>query len=440
MLRKSSQDPGLSFKSPKQLAAAETQTSAPIAAARNSGRTSREHSKEHTPIRRKNTQWTPREETQHEMNQGCFDGLFNSIAGGGPASNYNFYNSYGTVPITADLRRTTSMLLSTNDSGDDDTDTQISDVSFSVASLRTGTPMKQLPKTVRQKTRSAEGDQKISAENVGQITRLIAPNVLKLPVGSVIEIHIQGEDEVVAVLCSRDVLKMRSAFFFDKIEDKQKTISLCDAAPFECATFLESLHDGRNLTADAKWSFNWSRLSVLWKIDDVMTDFAAIIDKHIASVLCRVENNCWRTNSDVLSGFRCALFRRTSANLPTVLVGTILDGVSTTTTSSLRVAFDHSSTPSSKPKISFSGFSRSPFRLAQSNVDAEQRLDQQVPADWEEFGITTTASCGDTVESVCFEQESVNIEIKEKDPIWYVTFYANVLEFTKLLKAHKYTI
>jgi len=358
---------------------------------------------------------------QQEMNGGCLDGIFNSI-GAGTASNHDFYNSNGKTP-TMDIRRTTSLLLSTNDSGDED-DSQISDMSFSEASQRSITTKspKGVPRSAaalsnkQQKTFSVECLPKSASVSTGQTTRLIAPNVSKLPEGSVVSVEIQGEDELVSISCSRDVLKMRSAFFFDKIDVKLKSISIRDVAPFECATFLESLHDGRNLTADAKWSFNWARLSVLWKIDDVVTDFAGIIDRHLESVLRRVENNCWRTNSDVLSGFRVAFFRRTSALLPTVLVGTILDGVSTTSNSSLRVVFDQN-TPSSKSKMLPSGFSRpSPFRTAPRR-DAEQRLDQPVSSEWEEFG-TTTSSCSDTADSTNLEQESVNIEIKEKDPIW----------------------
>lgn len=103
------------------------------------------------------------------------------------------------------------------------------------------------------------------------VTRIIAPNVEKLPAHSVVEICLQGE-EVVSVLCSVDTLKMRSEYFFehlsalDRKSDEQSSIGtiplvIDDPCPFEAAAYLESMHDGgKSLSGRGSWSFHFARL------------------------------------------------------------------------------------------------------------------------------------------------------------------------------------
>lgn len=138
-------------------------------------------------------------------------------------------------------------------------------------------------------------------------SRIIAPNVSKLSPNSAVEIRLQSTKECVAVLCSVDVLKMRSGFFHDVLsqQDKarfvQKTstaranaaaaaasggasaassvasnahsahrtassdllwrdaITVPEANPFEAAAYLESLHEGRALFR-GEWNHSWARL------------------------------------------------------------------------------------------------------------------------------------------------------------------------------------
>ena len=205
------------------------------------------------------------------------------------------------------------------------------------------------------KCNSAKSTKELEQRN--NITRLVAPHVDKLSESSRVEIRIQGEEEIVSVLCSADVLKMRSAYFLEILKagsiQQGRTqgastknaegrliiapVILQDKAPFECASFLQSLHDGKNISSDVKWSLNWIRLSVIWRIDDVLESFARLMDVHIENVLSRLKLNCWRTNSDVLVGFRVAIFQRSSAFSPTFMLGTVVDSAVPT---KLRVHLD----------------------------------------------------------------------------------------------------
>lgn len=103
------------------------------------------------------------------------------------------------------------------------------------------------------------------------VTRIIAPNVEKLPAHSVVEIVLQG-DEVVSVLCSVDTLKMRSEYFFEHLSalerksDEQSSIGTVplvieDPSPYEAAAYLESMHDGgKSLSMRGSWSYHFARL------------------------------------------------------------------------------------------------------------------------------------------------------------------------------------
>lgn len=115
--------------------------------------------------------------------------------------------------------------------------------------------------------------------------RIVAPNVSKLSPHSAVEVRLQSSTESVAVLCSVDVLKMRSGFFHDILNEQEKSaagraagtntvplnhsmqsnilwrdpIVIPEASPFEAAAFLESLHEGRTLFR-GEWNYCWARL------------------------------------------------------------------------------------------------------------------------------------------------------------------------------------
>jgi hypothetical protein len=112
--------------------------------------------------------------------------------------------------------------------------------------------------------------------------RIVAPNVSKLSPFSAVEVRLESASETVAVLCSVDVLKMRSSFFHDILSDQEKNvlaggnqsmtstalqgsvlwrdpIIITESSPFEAAAFLESLHEGRVLFR-GEWNLCWARL------------------------------------------------------------------------------------------------------------------------------------------------------------------------------------
>jgi hypothetical protein len=61
-----------------------------------------------------------------------------------------------------------------------------------------------------------------SVANQSQESRIVAPNVGKLAPGSVVEIRLQSIGECVAVLCSVDVLKMRSGFLGEILDEQER--------------------------------------------------------------------------------------------------------------------------------------------------------------------------------------------------------------------------
>ena len=105
--------------------------------------------------------------------------------------------------------------------------------------------------------------------------RIVAPNVSKLSPFSAVEVRLESSNECVSVLCSVDVLKMRSGYFHDILSEQEKIISPANAlqgnilwrdaitisekSPFEAAAFLESLHEGRVLFR-GEWNYCWARL------------------------------------------------------------------------------------------------------------------------------------------------------------------------------------
>jgi hypothetical protein len=104
--------------------------------------------------------------------------------------------------------------------------------------------------------------------------RIVAPNVSKLSPRSVVEIRLQSINECVAILCSVDVLKMRSSFFYEVLNEQEEDrnyssrdqneiwrnpLVIPEISPFEAAAFLESLHEGRAVFK-GEWVYCWARL------------------------------------------------------------------------------------------------------------------------------------------------------------------------------------
>ena len=115
-----------------------------------------------------------------------------------------------------------------------------------------------------------------SMHSTASNTRIIAPNVSKLSLGSVVEILLEGDHECVAVLCSVDVLKMKSHFFRSLLLKQEleiastssppsanelwrRSLAMEQQSPFEAAAFLESLHEGRGV-ASGEWCLSWATL------------------------------------------------------------------------------------------------------------------------------------------------------------------------------------
>jgi hypothetical protein len=121
-------------------------------------------------------------------------------------------------------------------------------------------------------------------------SRIVAPNVSKLSPYSAVEIRLESPSGTIAVLCSVDVLKMRSVYFHDVLTEQERNsllmtsknniasngnensnvlwrdaICLQENFPFEAAAFLESLHEGRALF-HGEWNFVWARLRFIFFI------------------------------------------------------------------------------------------------------------------------------------------------------------------------------
>jgi len=101
--------------------------------------------------------------------------------------------------------------------------------------------------------------------------RVVAPNVAKLNPSSCVEVCLYSPEERVTVLCSADVLKMKSAFFCDVLVKQENQVGnkvglwrspleINEAVPYEAVTLLESLHDCTKGSSKVEWSFSWARL------------------------------------------------------------------------------------------------------------------------------------------------------------------------------------
>ena len=168
------------------------------------------------------------------------------------------------LPCSPARNLSTSRTLSSLHSSDDDSS---SDGEIPRHRLQTS--------TVQSPPLSSPGNYiKENASETGNSIRIIAPNVGKLTRSSVIEIKLNSINESVTVLCSIDVLKMRSGFFHDVLREREENlnmsnsknleslrepISIPEISPFEAAAYLESLHEGRALFK-GEWNMCWARL------------------------------------------------------------------------------------------------------------------------------------------------------------------------------------
>jgi hypothetical protein len=186
--------------------------------------------------------------------------------------------------------------------------------------------------------------------------RIVAPNVSKLSPQSVIEVRLQSLNESVAVLCSVDVLKMRSGFFHQVLAEQERhrinksvssssdniwrePITIPETSPYEAAAFLESLHEGRTIVK-GEWNYCWARLSVNWITEDLAIEYAQQIEKHIQKLCSLINDNNWRTNPQVLTGMRIAAFKKGPTPSPTIAIGTVIDATNSTQYGKVRVSFD----------------------------------------------------------------------------------------------------
>jgi len=183
-------------------------------------------------------------------------------------------------------------------------------------------------------------------------TRIVAPHVDKLSPASVVEICLAGSSEHVKVLCSVDVLKMQSSFFREVLMELECSgdlqsngwrdpVVLPDEDPFEAASFLESLHEGRNLF-NSDWSYAWTRLSSTWLILDLEREYARKIQQHIQGLFGVINDHHWRCNPNALAGMPVAVFRKTTSAAPLVLMGRVVEATNGPVTQGrIRVSFEH---------------------------------------------------------------------------------------------------
>jgi hypothetical protein len=105
-------------------------------------------------------------------------------------------------------------------------------------------------------------------------SKIVAPNVAKLSPQSTVEVILNSNMEDAIVLCSADVLKMRSQYFESLLLEQEKLASspttspnmmwrsaivISEASPYEGAAFLESIHEGKGLYC-GEWNLCWARL------------------------------------------------------------------------------------------------------------------------------------------------------------------------------------
>jgi hypothetical protein len=68
-------------------------------------------------------------------------------------------------------------------------------------------------------------------------------------------------------MCSIDILKMKSAYFYDVLTNQEESenfitrsrIEICESSPFEAAALLEYIHDS-NVKGSILWNSTFCRL------------------------------------------------------------------------------------------------------------------------------------------------------------------------------------
>ena len=58
-----------------------------------------------------------------------------------------------------------------------------------------------------------------------------------------------------------------------------------------------------------------------WQVQELVLEYAALIDIHFGKILNFVQRNNWRTNPNILVGARVAVFRKGATLMPTVVTG-----------------------------------------------------------------------------------------------------------------------
>jgi hypothetical protein len=99
------------------------------------------------------------------------------------------------------------------------------------------------------------------------------------------------------------------------------------------------LHESRS-ALKGEWSYSWARLSIEWLIEDLIVEYCFQIENHFFNVLNSIQTNHWRTNPQVLSGWKIAIFRKSTALNPSFMTGVAIDPIASTVHSRIRVAFD----------------------------------------------------------------------------------------------------
>lgn len=59
----------------------------------------------------------------------------------------------------------------------------------------------------------------------------------------------------------------------------------------------------------------------MWFVDEHQAEYAAQIESHLSRLFDFIAQNHWRINSNVLAGYKVALFRKGSGPIPTVITG-----------------------------------------------------------------------------------------------------------------------
>jgi len=164
---------------------------------------------------------------------------------------------------------------SSDDEDDEDCESEVADQEFyeqkndePFASCGNDDDQQSLVSQISMGTRTS-ALQLVSKRQLACDSKIVAPNVAKLSPSSCIEICLFSQDERVMVLCSSDVLKMKSSFFCEVLVKQESEmgsksglwrsmVEISEAVPYEAVTLLEGLHESSKVHID--WSYSWARL------------------------------------------------------------------------------------------------------------------------------------------------------------------------------------